>query len=100
VAQVFRFGLQNWQLQFGDLGLKITVTISWFGPQNQAVFGLSVVPQTRWREDGTRHTSRHGSWLRLEASRARVFQSSLKTGGGVMAGGGRGIIVKVAWISS
>jgi hypothetical protein len=35
------------QLWFGDLGLKITVTISWFGPQNQAVFGLSVAPQNQ-----------------------------------------------------
>jgi hypothetical protein len=41
---------------FGDLGLKITVTVSWFGPQNQADFDLSVAPQNRWREDrrGTR----------------------------------------------
>jgi hypothetical protein len=29
----------------GDFGLKITATISWFGSQNQAGFGLSVVPQ-------------------------------------------------------
>jgi hypothetical protein len=33
---------QNRQLLFGDLGLKITVTVSWFGSQNQADFGLSV----------------------------------------------------------
>jgi hypothetical protein len=32
--------------------LKITVTVSWFGPQNQAGFGLSVAPQNRW-EDAT-----------------------------------------------
>jgi hypothetical protein len=43
--RVSRFGHQNWQVQFGVLGLKITVTVSWFGPQNQAGFGLSVVPQ-------------------------------------------------------
>jgi hypothetical protein len=36
---------QNRQLWFGDLSLKITAVISWFVPQNQAVFGLSVVPQ-------------------------------------------------------
>jgi hypothetical protein len=30
---------------FGDLGLKITATVYWFGPQNQAGFGLSVVSQ-------------------------------------------------------
>jgi hypothetical protein len=30
---------------FSDLGLKITVTVSWFGPQNQVSFGLSIAPQ-------------------------------------------------------
>jgi hypothetical protein len=34
VAQVFRFGSQNRQLRFGDLCIKITVTVSWVGPQN------------------------------------------------------------------
>jgi hypothetical protein len=34
VAQVFRFGPQNRQVQFDNLGLKITTTVSWFGPQN------------------------------------------------------------------
>jgi hypothetical protein len=42
--RVSRFGPQNRQLWFGDLGLKITVTVSWFGPQNHAGFGLSVAP--------------------------------------------------------
>jgi hypothetical protein len=42
--RVFRFGPQNRQLWFGDLGLKITMTVSWFMPQNQACFGLSVAP--------------------------------------------------------
>jgi hypothetical protein len=32
--RVSRFGSQNRQLRFGNLGLKITMTISWFGPQN------------------------------------------------------------------
>jgi hypothetical protein len=27
---VSRFGPQNWQLWFGDLGLKITAIVSWF----------------------------------------------------------------------
>jgi hypothetical protein len=44
VARVFRFGQQNWQLWFGDLGLKITAVVSWFGHQNQAGFGLLVAP--------------------------------------------------------
>jgi hypothetical protein len=40
------------------------------------------------------------SLLRLKSSRARVFQSGLKTGGGVTAGGARGTIVDVASKSS
>jgi hypothetical protein len=32
VAQVSCFGPQNQQLRFGDLDLKITATVSWFGP--------------------------------------------------------------------
>jgi hypothetical protein len=46
------------------------------------------------------HTSRSGGSLRLEASRARVSQSSLKTGGDATAGGARGTIVEVASGSS
>jgi hypothetical protein len=45
VAQFFRFGSQIWQLWFCDLCLKITATVSWYGPQNQAGFGLSVASQ-------------------------------------------------------
>jgi hypothetical protein len=30
---------------FGDSGLKITVTVFWFMPQNEVGFGLSVAPQ-------------------------------------------------------
>jgi hypothetical protein len=41
--RVSRFGPQNRQLRLGDLGLKIITTVSWFGPQNQAGDGLSVV---------------------------------------------------------
>jgi hypothetical protein len=48
-------------------------------------YGLSVVPQNRYEhEDDVRHTSRSSGLLRLEASWARVFQSSLQTGGGVV----------------
>jgi hypothetical protein len=38
-------GLKISNYGFGDLVLKITATVSWFGPQNQAVFGLSVATQ-------------------------------------------------------
>jgi hypothetical protein len=70
---VSRFGPQNRQLWFGDLGLKITMTVSWFGPQNQAGFGLSVVPQNRCREVSAEHASRSSGLLGVEASLARVF---------------------------
>jgi hypothetical protein len=60
------------------------MTVSWFGPQNQVGYGLSVAPQNRWEdEDGAGHTSRSSSLLHLEVSWARISQSSLKTGGHV-----------------
>jgi hypothetical protein len=81
---VSQFGPQNRQLWFGDLTNKITVTVFWFGPQNQVGYGLSVAPQNRREdEEGVGHTSRSRGLLHLEASRASVSQSSLKTGGGV-----------------
>jgi hypothetical protein len=41
---VFQFGRQNRQLWFDDLGLKITAAVSWFVPQNQVSFDLSIAP--------------------------------------------------------
>jgi hypothetical protein len=41
------------------------------------------------------HASRSSGLLHVEASRARVFQSCLKTGGGTTAGGARGTIMEV-----
>jgi hypothetical protein len=80
----FRFGPQNRQLWFGDLAHKITATVSWFEPQNQVDYGLSVVPQNqREDEDGVRHASRSSGLLHLKVSRARISQSSLKIGRGV-----------------
>jgi hypothetical protein len=92
---VFWFEPQNRQHWFGDLGLKITATVSWFEPQNQADFGLSVVPQNRRREVGVGHASRSSGLLRVKASLARIFQSGLKTDGGVTTGGARGTIPEV-----
>jgi hypothetical protein len=43
------------------------------------------------------HASRSGGLLCLEASRARVSQSSLKTDGGTMMGGTHDIIVEVVY---
>jgi hypothetical protein len=93
---VFQVETQNRQLWFGDLGLKITALVSWFDPQNQAGFGLSVPPQNRHKEVSVGHVPRSSGLLRLEASRVRIFQSGLKTGGDVTAGGTRGIITDVA----
>jgi hypothetical protein len=44
VTRISQFQPQNRQLRFGDLGVKITATVSWFGHQNQAGFGLLVAP--------------------------------------------------------
>jgi hypothetical protein len=41
------------------------------------------------------HASRSSRLLGVKASLARVSQSGLKTGGGVMTGGTRGTIAKV-----
>jgi hypothetical protein len=88
---------QNWLLRFGDSGLKITVIVSWFGPQNQAAYDFLVAPQNQWEEDGAGHASRSSDLLHLKASRASVSQFCLKTGRGVMAGGARGSIREVTW---
>jgi hypothetical protein len=84
------------QLWFGDLNLKITATVSWFGLQNQAGFGLSVASQNRRREVSAGHAPRSSGLLHEEASLARVSQSDLKTDGGATAGGARGTIAEVA----
>jgi hypothetical protein len=57
---------------------------------------LSVAPQNRRREVGAGHASRCNGLLHVEASLAMIFQSSLKTDGGAMAGGARGTIAEVA----
>jgi hypothetical protein len=56
--------------------------VSWFGPQNQVGFGLSVVPQNRWREVGAGYALRSSGLLHVEASLTKVSQSGMKTGGG------------------
>jgi hypothetical protein len=47
-------------------------------------YGLSIAPQSQWEdEDGVGHVSKSSNLLCLEASQARVSQSSLKTVGGM-----------------
>jgi hypothetical protein len=70
--------------------------VSWFEPQNQVSFSLSVAPRSRRRELGVGQASRSSGLLRVEASLSRVFQSGLKTGGGATAGGARDTIAEVA----
>jgi hypothetical protein len=57
--------------------------------------GLSVASQNRREGDDVGHASRSAGLLRMEANRVRVSQSGLKTGGGVMMSGARGIIAKI-----
>jgi hypothetical protein len=52
--------------------------------------------KTDRREVGTGHASRSIGLLHVEAYRASVFQSGLKTAGGAMTGGARDIITMVA----
>jgi hypothetical protein len=70
--------------------------VSWFGPQNQVSFGLSVASQNRQREVGAGHMLRSSGLLGAEASLAKVSQSGLKTGGGATPGGACGTITEVA----
>jgi hypothetical protein len=100
VARVSRFGPQNRQLRFGDLGHKITSMVSCLGTQNQAGFDLLIAPQNRRGEDGVGHVSRSDGLFRLEASCSRVSESGLMTGGGVTTGGARGTIMEVTLGSS
>jgi hypothetical protein len=72
------------------------VTVSWFGPQNHADFGLSAAPQNRWREVDVGHASRSNGLLHVEVSLAKVCKFGLKIGGGAMMGGARGTITEVA----
>jgi hypothetical protein len=46
------------------------------------------------------HASRSSGLLHVEASRSRVSQSGLKTGGGAMVGGACGTVTEVASESS
>jgi hypothetical protein len=69
--------------------------VSWFGPQNQVSFGLSVVSQNPRREVDAGHVSRSSGLFHVEASMTRVFQSGLKTSGGATTGGARDTIAEV-----
>jgi hypothetical protein len=65
-------------------------------PQNQVGYGLSVAPQNRREGDDVGHASRYSGLLHVEASRARIFQFGLKTGGGATTDGAHGSIAEVA----
>jgi hypothetical protein len=96
-----RFEPQNRQSWFGDLGLKITVTVFfvWASKPSRLQF-IGCASKPTGGCDDVGHTSRSNSLLQMEASRARVFQFGLKTGGVATAGGARGTIPKVASMSN
>jgi hypothetical protein len=70
---ISQFMPQNRQLRFSDLGIKIIMTVSYFGLQNQQGDGLLVVPQNQQEEVGIRHTSISSSLFHVESNRAMVF---------------------------
>jgi hypothetical protein len=84
VATVWWFGLQNHRDGFLVCASKLSGLL---------FIGCATKLMGEWFDAG--HMSRSGGLLRLKASRARVFQSGLKTGGGMMMGGVGGIIVEV-----
>jgi hypothetical protein len=51
-------------------------------------------------EDDVGHTSRSSVLLQVEVSQYSIFQSNLKTVGGVTMGGARGTIMEVASMSN
>jgi hypothetical protein len=60
-------------------------------------YDLLIVPQNRQEdEDSVGYALRSSRMLRVEASWHMVFQSGLKTGGGVTTGGPRDTITEVA----
>jgi hypothetical protein len=58
--------------------MKITTAVSWFEPQNEEGFDLSIAPQNRHEGDGVGHVLRSTGLLRVKASQTRVFQFVLK----------------------
>jgi hypothetical protein len=58
-------------------------------------FGLSVALQNQRREVGAGHASRSSGLLHMKVSLAMVFQSDLKTGGGVTAGSADDTITEI-----
>jgi hypothetical protein len=69
---VSKFGPRNRLQRFGDLGLKITAIVFWFGTQNQVGYSLSVTSQNQCEEDCMGHVLRSSDLFRLEAGRASV----------------------------
>jgi hypothetical protein len=120
-ASVFQFSLKTsdddlviWvsksSWQFHGLGLKTKVDglVIWASKSLRQFLGFGL--KTKWvkfvslclKTDESMktvwgHASTSSGLLHREASRARVFQFCLKTGGGATVGGARGIIVDVAW---
>jgi hypothetical protein len=91
-----RFGLKTGGGGFPDLGLKIDSYsfLVWASKPSKLRF-VDCASKPTGGCDDVGHASRSSSLLHVEASRARVSQSGLKTGGGAAVGGTRGTIVEV-----
>jgi hypothetical protein len=101
---------QNHYDDFFIWASKPRSTVWWFGSQNHhdsflvwasKLSGRRFVGLHRKTNERMKtvweHALTSGGLLRCEASRTRVSQFCLTTGGGAMAGGARTIIAEVAW---
>jgi hypothetical protein len=104
----FRFGLKTCGVEFSNLGFKTGSygLVIWASKSLRRFFdlGLKTKRDTVYRlrhkinmtmKTAREHTLKSSGLLCVEASRIKVFQSDLKTGGGARSGGARGTIVKV-----
>jgi hypothetical protein len=100
---------QNQGRRFSGLGLKTGSSglVTWVSKSLRRFFGLDIktkyatVCRLRHKTDRRMiwrggYTSRSSGLFHLKGSRARVFQSDLKTDEDVMMGGTSGIIMEVA----
>jgi hypothetical protein len=82
--------------------------VIWASKSSRRFLGLGLktkqtsVCRLRHRQEdiGVGHASRSSGLLHVEASRAKIFQSGIKTDGGATTGGARGTIAQVALESS
>jgi hypothetical protein len=104
----FQFGLKTCGIKFSNLGFKTGSygLVIWTSKSLRRFFdlGLKTKRDTVYRlrhkinmtmKTAWGHTLKSSGLLCVKASRTKVFQSDLKTGGGARSGDARGTIVKV-----